>query len=94
VGNAHDRLRSDSIPSTILSIDRERKGISGAGPNARARELFQWHRDGQAAFGVFHPPTDHGDAAVAASQRWIAEHVAVANPVEQMAEPWPELQRR
>jgi transcriptional regulator GlxA family with amidase domain len=49
-------------------------------------QLLQWHRDGQAAFGVFHPPTGHGDAAIAASQRWIADHVAVANPVEQMAE--------
>jgi transcriptional regulator GlxA family with amidase domain len=49
-------------------------------------QLFQWHRDGQAAFGVFHPPTDHGDAAIAASQRWIAGNLAVANPVEQMAE--------
>jgi transcriptional regulator GlxA family with amidase domain len=49
-------------------------------------QLFQWHRDGQAAFGVFHPPTDHGDAAIAVSQRWIAGNIAVANPVEQMAE--------
>jgi transcriptional regulator GlxA family with amidase domain len=61
-----------------------------AGPataSALARfHLVQWHRDGQAAFQVFDPPTDHGDAAIAASQRWIAEHLAVANPVEQMVE--------
>jgi transcriptional regulator GlxA family with amidase domain len=49
-------------------------------------QLLQWHRDGQAAFHVFDPPTDHGDAAIAASQRWIAGNVAVANPVELMAE--------
>jgi transcriptional regulator GlxA family with amidase domain len=49
-------------------------------------QLIQWHRDGQVAFQVFDPPTDHGDAAIAAAQRWIAERVAVANPVEQMVE--------
>jgi transcriptional regulator GlxA family with amidase domain len=48
--------------------------------------LMQWHREGQAAFHVFDPPTDHGDAAVAAAQRWIAANVAVANPAEQMVE--------
>ena len=48
--------------------------------------LMQWHRDGQSAFQVFDPPTDHGDAAVAAAQRWIADRFAVANPVEQMVQ--------
>jgi transcriptional regulator GlxA family with amidase domain len=48
--------------------------------------LMQWHREGQAAFQVFDPPTDHGDASVAAAQRWIAANVAVANPAEQMVE--------
>jgi transcriptional regulator GlxA family with amidase domain len=61
-----------------------------AGPataNALARfGLLQWHSDGQAAFQVFDPPTDHGDAAVAAAQRWIADHLAVANPVQLMVE--------
>jgi transcriptional regulator GlxA family with amidase domain len=46
--------------------------------------LWEWHRDGQAAFQVFDPPTDHGDAAVVAAQRAIAENYAVASPVEQM----------
>lgn len=46
--------------------------------------LFEWHRDGQAAFQVFDPPTDHGDAAILAAQRTIAEHFAVAAPVEEM----------
>lgn len=61
-----------------------------AGPataNALARfGLLQWHSDGQDAFQVFDAPTDHGDAAVAAAQRWIADHLAVANPVQQMVE--------
>ncbi len=46
--------------------------------------LWEWHRDGQAAFQVFDPPTDHGDAAVLAAQRAIAENFAVAAPVEEM----------
>lgn len=46
--------------------------------------LFEWHRDGQAAFQVFDPPTDHGDAAVLVAQREIAEQYAVAAPVEAM----------
>jgi transcriptional regulator GlxA family with amidase domain len=55
--------------------------------------LFEWHRDGQAAFQVFDPPTDHGDAAVAAAQRGIAESFAVAAPVEEMAK-WSGLAPR
>ena len=46
--------------------------------------LWQWHRDGQAAFQVFDPPTDHGDAAVLAAQRAIADNFAVAAPVDEM----------
>lgn len=46
--------------------------------------LWEWHRDGQVAFHVFDPPTDHGDAAVLAAQRAIAENFAVASPVEEM----------
>jgi transcriptional regulator GlxA family with amidase domain len=61
--------------------------VGPATANALARfQLLQWHRDGQAAFQVFNPPTDHGDAAIAAAQRWIAGNVAVANPVEHMVE--------
>jgi transcriptional regulator GlxA family with amidase domain len=61
--------------------------VGPATANALARfQLLQWHHDGQTAFHVFDPPTDHGDAAVAAAQRWIADHAAVANPVEQMVE--------
>jgi transcriptional regulator GlxA family with amidase domain len=48
-------------------------------------QLFRWHHDGQTAFGVFAPPQDHGDAAVAAAQRWVADGYAAADAVEQMA---------
>jgi transcriptional regulator GlxA family with amidase domain len=46
--------------------------------------LVQWHRGGQAAFQVFDPGTDHGDAVVLAAQRWIADSYAVAAPVAEM----------
>lgn len=49
-------------------------------------QLLEWHSDGQAAFKVFNPPTDHGDGAVLAAQRWIAEHSQTANPVEHMSD--------
>ena len=61
--------------------------VGPATAQALARfQLLQWHRDGQAAFQVFDPPTDHGDAAVAAAQRWIAANARSASPVEQMVE--------
>jgi transcriptional regulator GlxA family with amidase domain len=46
--------------------------------------LWEWHHGGQAPFQVFQPPTDHGDAAVLAAQRAIAESFAVGAPVEEM----------
>jgi transcriptional regulator GlxA family with amidase domain len=46
--------------------------------------LLEWHRGGQAAFQVFDPQTDHGDAVVLAAQRWIADNYAVAVPVAEM----------
>jgi transcriptional regulator GlxA family with amidase domain len=46
--------------------------------------LVQWHRGGQAAFQVFDPGIDHGDAVVLAAQRWIADNYAVAAPVAEM----------
>jgi transcriptional regulator GlxA family with amidase domain len=55
--------------------------------------LWEWHRDGQAAFQVFDPPTDHADAAVLAAQRAIAERYAVASPVEEMVR-WSGLSPR
>ncbi|MBY0396888.1 MAG: helix-turn-helix domain-containing protein [Thermoleophilia bacterium] len=45
---------------------------------------FQWHTDGLAPYAVFDPPADHGDAVIAAVQRWIAGHVAIAQPAEEM----------
>ena len=61
--------------------------LGPASAQAVARfQLLEWHRDGQAAFRVFNPPMDHGDAAVLTAQRWIAEHAQTANPIEHMAD--------
>ena len=61
--------------------------VGPATAQALARfHLLQWHREGQTAFQVFHPGTDHGDAAVLDAQRWIASNYAVAAPVAEMVE--------
>jgi transcriptional regulator GlxA family with amidase domain len=68
--------------------------VGPATAQAAARFLLvQWHRDGQAPFQVFDPPTDHGDAAVLAAQRGIADNFAVAAPVEEMVK-WSGLTPR
>lgn len=46
--------------------------------------LLQWHRDGQAPYVPFAPPTDHGDSAVCQLQDWLSKHYSVANPVEEL----------
>ncbi|GGX92005.1 AraC family transcriptional regulator [Litchfieldella qijiaojingensis] len=47
---------------------------------------FDLHTDGMAAYAVFTPPFDHGDAVIARAQRWIAQHLDCHSPVEKMAE--------
>ena len=46
--------------------------------------LLQWHRDGQAPYVPFAPPTDHGDTVVRALQDWLTEHYSVVKPVEEL----------
>jgi transcriptional regulator GlxA family with amidase domain len=59
--------------------------VGPATAQALARfHLIQWHRGGQAAYQVFDPGTDHGDAVVLSAQRWIADNYAVAAPVAEM----------
>ena len=61
------------------------RNVGPATAQALARfYLLQWHQGGQAAFQVFNPGTDHGDALVLAAQRWIADNHAVAAPVAEM----------
>ncbi|WP_298828167.1 GlxA family transcriptional regulator [uncultured Piscinibacter sp.] len=48
------------------------------------RYALQWHQDGLAPYITFEGRSDHGDAEIAAAQRWLAGHFSVANPVEAM----------
>jgi transcriptional regulator GlxA family with amidase domain len=48
------------------------------------RFALQWHQDGLTAYITFEGRSDHGDAEIAAAQRWLATHFSVANPVEAM----------
>ena len=45
---------------------------------------LQWHQDGLTPYIVFEGKTDHGDAEIEAAQRWLSEHFAVANPVDEV----------
>jgi len=46
--------------------------------------LLQWHRDGQAPYVPFAPPTDHGDEIVRQLQDWLLENHSIAGPVEEL----------
>ncbi len=46
--------------------------------------LLQWHRDGQAPYVPFTPPTDHGDVVVRQLQDWLSQHYSVASPVDEL----------
>ncbi|WP_428521116.1 GlxA family transcriptional regulator [Pseudorhodoplanes sp.] len=56
-------------------------------PAAQAAARFfalQWHQDGLAPYIVFEGRKDHGDAAIAEAQTWLASHFSVVSPVEEM----------
>ncbi|MCB9582262.1 MAG: helix-turn-helix domain-containing protein [Polyangiaceae bacterium] len=46
--------------------------------------MLEWHGKGQAPYVHFSPRLDHGDAAVADAQRWLALHYMSDNPVEEV----------
>jgi transcriptional regulator GlxA family with amidase domain len=58
-------------------------GATAAQTVARLFAL-QWHHDGLAPYIVFQGRKDHGDAAVADAQSWLATHFSVGSPVEEM----------
>lgn len=45
---------------------------------------LQWHEHGLMPYIVFEGRTDHGDGEIESAQRWLRDHFAVANPVEEM----------
>ncbi|MBC7993001.1 MAG: helix-turn-helix domain-containing protein [Rhizobacter sp.] len=58
-------------------------GATDAQEVARMYAL-QWHQDGLAPYITFKGKSDHGDAEIEASQRWLSTHFSVASPVEEM----------
>lgn len=59
---------------------------AGAGTAQDVARYFalQWHQDGLAPYIVFDGKADHGDAEIAAAQRWLGKHFSAANPVDQV----------
>jgi transcriptional regulator GlxA family with amidase domain len=60
--------------------------FSGEAEAVRIAKLFLFgdHNEGQLPFATLCPPRQHGDAAIAACQEWIARHYADPNPVAGM----------
>lgn len=68
----------------VLYLIARHAGATAAQEVARSFAL-QWHQDGLAPYIVFDGGRhDHGDAAIQATQGWVAKHFSVANPVEEM----------
>jgi transcriptional regulator GlxA family with amidase domain len=67
----------------VLYLIARHVGATSAQAVARFFAL-QWHHDGLTPYMVFEGRRDHGDAAVAAAQDWLATHFSVANPVDEM----------
>lgn len=67
----------------VLYLIGRHAGATAAQAVARFFAL-QWHQEGLAPYIVFDGRSDHGDLAVKAAQEWIAGHVSVANPIEEM----------
>jgi transcriptional regulator GlxA family with amidase domain len=74
---------STSWHDLALYLIARHVGPSAAQAVARFFAL-QWHRDGLGPYAVFEGRRDHGDAAVAAAQAWLATHLSVADPVGEM----------
>ena len=67
----------------VLYLIARHVGATAAQTVARYFAL-QWHHDGLAPYIVFQGRRDHGDAAIADAQAWLATHFSVASPVEEM----------
>ena len=67
----------------VLYLIARHAGATAAQDVARLFAL-QWHQDGLEPYIVFEGRRDHGDAEIEQAQAWLAQHFAVANPVEEM----------
>ena len=48
--------------------------------------LLQWHEYGQGPYLTFSPVTDHGDTAIARSQKWLSTHHAEPQVLETLCQ--------
>lgn len=87
VDGQHEELVTSGASMTwhdlMLYLIARHVGATAAQTIARSFAL-QWHHDGLAPYIVFQRRTDHGDAAIAEAQSWLATHFALASPVEEM----------
>lgn len=67
----------------VLYLIARHVGATAAQTIARSFAL-QWHHDGLAPYIVFEGRRDHGDASITDAQAWLAQHFAIASPVEEM----------
>ncbi|HRP23525.1 MAG TPA: helix-turn-helix domain-containing protein [Thauera sp.] len=87
ISGRHDELVSSGASTTwhdlVLYLIARYAGATIAQEVARLFAL-QWHQDGLTPYIVFEGKTDHGDGEIHGAQQWLAEHFALANPVEEM----------
>jgi len=84
-------LREDLVSSgasttwhdLVLYLIARYAGSTTAQEVARMFAL-QWHEDGLTPYIVFEGRYDHGDGEIESAQRWVRDHFAIANPVEEM----------
>jgi len=87
VSGSDEELISSGASQTwhdlVLYLIARYVGAAEAQSVARLYAL-QWHQDGLAPFMTFEGRQDHGDAEIAAAQRWLGKHFSVGSPVEAM----------
>lgn len=87
ISGAHHELVSSGASTTwhdlVLYLTARYAGATSAQEVARVFAL-QWHQDGLTPYIIFEGRTDHGDADILTAQRWLRDHFAVANPVDEM----------
>jgi len=87
VSGAREELITSGAAMTwhdlVLYLIARHVGATAAQTIARTFAL-QWHHDGLAPYIMFQGRQDHGDAAIADAQAWLATHFSVANPVDEM----------
>lgn len=87
VSGSRDELLSSGASTTwhdlVLYLIARHAGAHVAQEAARMFAL-QWHQEGLTPYMVFEGRTDHGDGEIRSAQRWLGEHFAMANPVDEM----------